>query len=615
MQIIKRHISLFWIIFSLLLLKTYFVRTIVFNDTNIFKAFLLESGLMAVLLCIFELIFRKARPFLYLFFDFLYSIFLFTVLLYNKQFGRIVNYHSLKNITQIPAVRSSILSLVEPSYLLLFLDFLALPVLYIVWGRKSGYNLSGNISKKALAVVIAFSLVSPAAGSVLQGLDINGRSSDIASKIGLFNYQAFEALTTYIKSRDDKFNSSMEQINDLKGLTSVKNPKCFGCASGKNIIVIQVEALQNFVIGLKIGGREVTPNINRLLSESIYFPKFYSQIAQGNTSDAEFMASTSLYPLENGAVATDYTNKEFPSLQRLLKKDGYENLTFHANWITFWSRDKLYPALGFDKAYDLNFFGFDDPVGIGPSDEVLYRKTADVLDGIAKSGSKFYASIVTLSNHHPFDIPQYKINMDLPDYLKGSFVGDYIQSVNYTDLALGAFLEELKSRGILDNTLLVVYGDHYGIPCDTLDNRNKDLMENILGRPYRFQDTLNVPLIIRLPDEPESGISDKPGGQVDIMPTIANLLGIHLENQIHFGQDLLNSRDNMVGIRYYLPSGSFINSQVLSVKGGPKTDLNTSSAVNKSFTSEEKRIMELETLSDRYIRSLPERRPGSMGQQ
>lgn len=608
----RKCMNLFFLFIFTLLLKTYFVRLELFRDSSIIKVIFFESGFILVFLSIIEIFFKRARLYLYFIFDFLYSFFLLTVLLYNKQFGRIVNYHSLSNIAQLPAVKSSIAALLQPGYLLLFIDFIILPILFIIWRKRHDEGLFNfkprQHYRRLLAVLISFAVISPSAGYIIQGTDFNGRSLDVASQIGLCNYQVFEALSTYLKNRDDKFNSSMEQIDDLKGITEVKNPEYSGLASGKNVIFLQVEALQNFVIGLKIDGTELTPNLNKLIGQSIYFPGFYSQIAQGNTSDAEFIANTSLYPLEEGTIATDYSNREFPSLPKLLKSSGYECMTFHPNVITFWSRDKLYPALGFDRTYDVTFFGDNDIVGLGPSDDVLYSKTEDVLHQMSESDKKYYASIVTLSNHHPFDIPDDKKTFSLPESFKDSFVGDYLESVSYTDAAIGRFMEMLEKDNLLDNTLLVVYGDHYGIPCDTLDNKNKELMEKLLERPYRTIDTFNVPLIIRLPGGGTGKTVNTAGGQIDIMPTVMNLLGISMEGTIYFGRDILNYSQNTVGIRYYMPSGSFINNDLVSVRGGSKTYLSTGEKVNKNFSPQENRVMELEDLSDEYIRSLPIRK-------
>ncbi len=147
-----------------------------------------------------------------------------------------------------------------------------------------------------------------------------------------------------------------------------------------------MESTENFVIGLSLNGQEVTPNLNRLITESVYFPNFYSQIGQGNTSDAEFIVNTSIYPRAKGAISTDFIGLSYPSLPRLLKDQGYTSLTFHPNTITFWSRDNLYPGLGFDKIYEKKFYQDEDLLGPwGSSDEMLFKKALPILKEYQKN--------------------------------------------------------------------------------------------------------------------------------------------------------------------------------------------------------------------------------------
>lgn len=599
----KFRFRLCWIFLSVLLLKVYYFRIVVLNDANILKVFLLESGFIVLMMCVAEIFFKRARVLLYYIFDIIYSILLFSIILYHQHFGRIANFHSLKNIAQIPAIQGSIAFIINPLHLILFLDILLFPVLFMLFKRHVVMDIA-KISRKLLAFLMMLTTVSTITWSVWGRIDFDSLDKDIAIGIGLSNYEFIEAVSSYIKDRDDKFNSSPDEISGLKGIGKVSGKEYFGAAKDMNVIFIQVESLQNFPVGLKVDGIEITPNINKLLKESLYFPKFYSQIALGNTSDAEFMANTSIYPVEGGAIATDYNDRQYPSLPRILKNYGYRNATFHGNWITFWNRDKLYAALGFDKYYDINFFGFDDTVGMGPSDEVVYKKTLEILKDMDRAGQRFYANIVTLSSHHPFDIPPYKKRIEVPKYIGDSMAGRYLESVNYADYALGEFIKGLEEDSLLDKTLLVIYGDHYGLPYDTLDEKNRGFMKKILGREYSIADSLNVPLIIRIPGRDEGKVISTSAGQVDIMPTVANLLGLSMDGRIYFGRDVLNSSNNMVGIRYYMPSGSFINNDYLAIKGGDTILLSSFKKVNKSFLWQQKNMLELVTLSDRYVRSL-----------
>ncbi|GAE06684.1 lipoteichoic acid primase LtaP [Paenibacillus sp. JCM 10914] len=216
-----------------------------------------------------------------------------------------------------------------------------------------------------------------------------------------------------------------------------------------------------------------------------------------------------------------------------------------------------------------------------------------------------------MSAHHPYTIPEDKYRMTLPERYEGTFVGDYIRSQNYADDALGKFIDQLKQDGVWDNSLVVVYGDHLGLPIYSLDNKDKELMHEIYGRDYNSADMINIPLMIHGGDvQPE--VMEQVGGQIDLLPTIANLLGAPLDQQLHFGQDLINHKDNnLLPERYYLPSGTFINQSTLYIPGigyedGTKHPLpHSDEQSTQASQAEFERALQLLHLSDSYIRQLP----------
>ncbi|HHV64984.1 MAG TPA: LTA synthase family protein [Peptococcaceae bacterium] len=433
----------------------------------------------------------------------------------------------------------------------------------------------------------------------------------MSREVGLLNAQGYALLAPFRKQSEDYtflLESSLTQatINELKQLQPVPWPKYFAAAAGLNVILVQLESTESFLVDLKINGQEITPNLNKLIRESLYFPYFYSQIGQGNTSDAEFISNTSLYPRARGGVATDFIGIEYPSLPRLLKKESYISVTFHPNVITFWKRDNLYPCLGFDKYYDREFYQNEDLLGPwGSSDEVLFKKALPELLKFQKKGQKFYASLITLTNHHPFNLPVERRKIKLPDALEGTLLGNYLYSVNYQDYAFGLFLEDLKTSKLLDKSLLVVFGDHYGF-TKGMDTRFQQDFSLFLGREHDVLDRLQVPFLIKVPGlKPQ--VIETVGGQVDILPTLANLLGISLDDQLVFGQDLLNYRQNLLGFRFYNPEGTLITGDTFYLPGSDTgINIKTREEVkDKEFLQqEEKRIKALLQLADSYMQYL-----------
>ncbi len=158
-----------------------------------------------------------------------------------------------------------------------------------------------------------------------------------------------------------------------------------------------MESFQNFLVNLKIDGKEITPNINKLVNENYYFKHFYQQVGQGNTSDAEFVVNTSFYIPPRGAATMIYADKELPSLPKMLKANGYDTATFHTNVVEFWNRGEMYKALGFDRYYDQKFFGTEDTVFFGASDEQLYKKTAAEMERMSQNGKPFYSHVISMT--------------------------------------------------------------------------------------------------------------------------------------------------------------------------------------------------------------------------
>lgn len=322
-----------------------------------------------------------------------------------------------------------------------------------------------------------------------------------------------------------------------------------------NVIFIQLEAFQSFILNRKVAGQEITPNLNRLIEESAYFPNFYLQNGAGVTSDAEFMSNTSLHPAGGGlTIAKDMADKEYPSLPRLLKKNGYTTATFHTNDVNFWNRKELFSALGFERFYDKEYYGTDNAIAFGADDDILYEKSMDVL---TKMHKPFYAQLVSMSSHSPFRVPASYRLLKLPELYEGNVAGNYLTATHYADAALGRFLEKLKKEGLWDETVIVIYGDHSGITADMVKDAQADALQDLLGRTYDQIDALGVPLVLHGPNV-SPGIYEAVGGHMDIMPTVLGVLGIPADHQM-FGYDLFHNAEHPVAIRAtFAPSGSFV---------------------------------------------------------
>ncbi len=378
--------------------------------------------------------------------------------------------------------------------------------------------------------------------------------------------------------------------------------------SKPNVIFIQLEAFQSFVLNKKVGGQEITPNLNKLIHESAYFPNFYLQNGAGITSDAEFMSNTSLHPADaSSSIAKDRADKEYPSLPRLLKKNGYSTVTLHTNSVTFWNRKELYSALGFDSFYDKEYFGTDRSIAFGSDDDILYDKSMKIL---TKQKKPFYAQVVSMSSHSPFRVPASYRSLELPEIYQGNVAGDYVTAVHYADAALGRFIEDLKKNGLWDESVIAIYGDHSGITTDMVKEKQEIALKDLLGRPYDQIDAIGVPFIIHGPDV-KKGVYKAVGGHLDIMPTVLGLLDVPTDYRM-FGYDLFHNVEHPVAVRAsFAPPESFVyGNDFYDSKSKLITNIATrkkSAATERILRMKEQQLARFQA-SDELIAALPEKK-------
>ncbi|MEC0203331.1 LTA synthase family protein [Paenibacillus lautus] len=602
-----------FIFFSvIMLLKSYVAWMVIFDDVMPWKPLITEIPFIWLVFSLIEWFASKRKLAAYMSVNLLLTAIFFAAIMYYKYYGVIVTYHALEQVNQVTAVSNSVFSLMDPYYLLIFTDIIGM--FFLLWRSDRVKKWKIRHAKKEKRKIIPIVFVVSLMLCLFQIMPNRASMNEIvkAQEMGILNYEAYTIFQQENKELVDAKTITQDKVNELKGLGAADQEALVsGAAKGKNLIIIQMESFQKFLIGLNIDGKEITPNLNKLAKESLYFPNFYQNVGQGNTSDAEFVVNTSFYIPPRGAATQHYADRVLPSLPRLLQGEGYDTATFHTNVVEFWNRGELYKALGFNRYYDKAFFGDEDKLFFGASDDALYSKTAAELKKMDEADKPFYTQVISMSAHHPFTIPEDKYRMTLPERYEGTFVGDYIRSQNYADDALGKFIEQLKKDGVWDNSLVVLYGDHLGLPIYSLDNKDKELMHEIYGRDYNSGDMINIPLMIHGEGlQPE--VKEQVGGQIDLLPTVANLLGVSMENQLHFGQDLLNHTDNnLLPERYYLPSGTFINNTTLYIPGigfedGTKHPLPNADEKKSQATKEEfERALQLLHLSDSYIRQLP----------
>lgn len=292
-----------------------------------------------------------------------------------------------------------------------------------------------------------------------------------------------------------------------------------GKFQGKNLIVIQVESLENFVIGQKVNGQEITPNLNRLLGNSLYFSNFYEQVNNGTSSDSDLMTTTSVFPVRKGANFFRYPTNTYNSLPKLMQGIGYQTISTHSEPAGSWNWVEAHHNIGYQTSWDLRTYKEDDTVGLGLSDESYLRQLGEKMTNVQ---SPFMLHVITLSSHGPFDLPEKTKSMNLDPNLDKTIMGAYFQAINYTDTQIGAFLNKLDQLGLLDQSVVAIYGDHTGVHKYYQDQ--VDAIPSLENEAWRTH-SLQLPFIIYSKGMQGEEIPTI-GGQIDTLPTLAYLMGV-----------------------------------------------------------------------------------------
>lgn len=462
----------------------------------------------------------------------------------------------LTQMSNLDNLSGSIFSMMNNLDILFLFDFIILaPYAYIF--RKSFSKISRRSIKTfliALLLPMLFIIYVPFSITVLNNDDVHNAylfsaydKSNTARYFSPVGYHIIDGYTVYRDSKPYKLTD--KDKDDITEYFKVKNEdlspnKYFGMLKGKNLIYIQVESLEDFVIGEKINGKEITPNLNKLIQKGFYFPNIFEQVNEGTSSDSDLMVNTSMLPLRKGSTFFRYPNTNYNSLPNLLESVGYSTVAIHPDKGSFWNYAKGLTGIGFDKFYDYYSFNVDEQIGLGISDKSYFTQ---IIPKLKEQTQPFYAETVTLSSHGPFDIPAEYRELGLDPELDKNELGGYFESIHYTDKQIGNFIDSLEKEGLLQNTVIAIMGDHTGV--HKYYNNSINLLSS---KEDWFLDTGNpvVPLIIYSPSLPEEKPFELYGGQIDVMPTLLNLLGVDedkFENTA-LGRNLLNTNKSFAVI-------------------------------------------------------------------
>ncbi|MCM3394438.1 LTA synthase family protein [Cytobacillus oceanisediminis] len=570
-KLAKNSLAVFFLTVILFWLKTYIAYRVEFNlgiNNDIQRFLLFLNPLSSTLVFLgFALFFKgKWQSGMLIGLNLFLSFLLYANVVYYRFFNDFITVPVLMQAkVNGGQLGDSALSLMSPWDIFYFTDTLLLLFLAVRKWYKPGKKMS---RKPALAVIAAGIIVFFINLEVAENdrPDLLTRSFDrnyLVKYLGAYNFTVYDIVQN-AKSASQRALADNNDVTEVENYVKAKyappNPEYFGKAKGMNVIYVSMESLQTFIIDYKLNGKEVTPFLNTLAhsGKTFYFDNIVNQTGQGKTSDAEFIMDTSLYPMSQGAVYVTKAQNTFHGTPAILKSQGYTSAAFHGNYKTFWNRNEMYKTMGYDKFFDAEYYNMSDEntKNYGLKDKPFFKESMPMLTSLPQP---FYTKFITLSNHFPFKMDEW--DTDFPSgETDNDVVNHYFQSANYMDQALQQFFDDLKESGLYDHTVVVLYGDHYGIS----ENHNEAMAE-VIGKeitPFEYAKLQRVPVFIHVPGV-DGGIVHNVGGQVDVRPTLLHLLGIDTKNHLEMGSDLLSDKHREV---VPFRNGNFISPEYTQIE-------------------------------------------------
>lgn len=558
------------------------------NGWRLTEALQAGAGSLALLLllCAPLLLVGRVRRYAVLWgIDLLATLVLLADLIHFRFYGDVLSITAASSAGQLPMVLASIAELLRAGDALLFADLVLGAVLFRRYARRSAALTAVDrperlwlVRRVALTGLVLF-LAVPVRIVVLDRGDTFRygyfRFFGVR-KIGLVNYHLYEAgkqsgsaLARYTIS-DSERARALADLEAWRDTAAARSP-LFGVARGSSVVFLMVESLQSFPLGLRIGGRPVTPHLNALADRSLVFENFYDQTWEGTTSDGEFTSLQSLHPLPSGSVPVRYAgSRRFRGIPEVLAERGYETFSAHAYYGDLWRMREMHPNLGFQRSVFLEGYEMTERVGEALSDGEFFRQTLPRIDSLARP---FMAYLMTMSTHHPYEVPAHHRTLPLGE-LEGTLLGDYLHAVHYADAAVGTLVREMEASGLLEETVLVVYGDHQAELGNEEDfvrllTHHAGLQPPRPGLdPAYWREHNRVPLLIHLPGDQGAGVRTVSGGHLDITPTVLNLLGVEDHRMSMLGRDLTRDVPSLVVLR----DGGFVLADTLCLVPNPTVE-------------------------------------------
>lgn len=571
-EILNKFFNSIWfpiVMGIILLLKTVFFyeNTIIIREAIDKNLVIGTSAFLITFICILCVLPNRARTVTTIVVGTLLSILLFADNLYYIYSSSVLSIAQMTNLQYGEEIMGTIPMLLEFKQIVYFIDIILIVILLLTRivkiSKKDKANWKVN-TLRVLSAVVAVILFFTVDAKYVEKAGEDPYNKDTQVKKGtIYGYHISDIESLINIKKSAKYDSKDEMLSDYEELKDKYDEKygesnynLEGIAKGKNVIILQLESIQEFVINKTINGKEITPNLNRFIDENIEFSNMFMQ-SYSTTADSEFSAVTSLYPMENGMSYSRYYSNKYDDIFTMFKNEGYDTSYMHGNYGYFWNRGNVYRAFGVDHLELKDSFEDTSENVMGYlSDELLYKQAVEKMKTY---NMPFFSFIVSASSHTGFTLDgledRSKVSIDVGKY-KDTFFGNYLESVNYADYAFGKFIEELKEADLYNDTIILIYGDHNGIDMyneemlDFLEQTNPNMTDVDIKLNYiRVVGSMKIPGIKNLTIE-------KPVNKLDIKPTFEYLIngeaGVSLGTNMFARKDFISlNNERIVTSRYY----------------------------------------------------------------
>ena len=558
------------IIGLLILAKTFlfYYHTIAVNEQLYSDTIIGTISFIVVIICFLCVLPNRARVVTAIVVDFIISLVLFGDNVYYNYSNSVLSIAQITNLQYGGEIISTLPMVLKLYQILYFIDIIILLILLIT--KKIKINKKAKKTRKQLIVkwivgvigLVVFCMIG--VDYVEKGKDKSYNKDQQIREATIFGYHIYDIENMITMKQQTRYKEKEEMMADYEELKGEyeeeygleKYPALKGILEGKNVIILQLESVQEYVINKELNGKEITPNLNKFINENIEFSNMNMQ-SYSTTADSEFSTISSLYPMENGMSFAKYYTNTYDTIFDNFNDAGYDTSYMHGNYAYFWNRGNVYSRMNLDHLeLKDQFEDTSENINDYLSDELLYRQAVEKL---SRYDEPFFTYIVAASSHTPFTLEglqdRSKINIDVGKY-KYSFLGNYLEAVNYADYAFGVFIDELKKAGLYENTAILVFGDHNGLSMydeqmlDFLAQTDSNLTDVDIKLSYT-----KVACGMRIPGIGSLTI-DKPVTKLDIKPTFSYLCNI--EDGFSLGTNMFASKDfvslnneRIISSRYY----------------------------------------------------------------